>query len=211
MTGQSQYYVYFCGKGGQLITWINNHELFVREMFSAGLLGTHNAPQPTLDVKPALSDKPKQEVGRGLLAESSLSAARDASQQGGLLNLAPPKVTFGEEGYGTHHWDDDLDDETLLSLSHQIPAYGTLRELNNFVKAFVNSVSTRDAALLLKLGTHEPSGFQANLKGRLFGKARGRIVYDLQQHPNEALLESLFITEVKVLLETVTNNPHLFS
>jgi hypothetical protein len=210
MTSESQYYVYFCGKGGQLITWINNHELFVREMFSAGLLGTHAAPQPPLDVKPALSVKPKQEVGRGLLAESSLSASLDAAHQGGLINLAPPKVTVGDEGYGTLHWDGELDGETLISLPQQVPAYGSLRELNSFVRAFVDNVSTRDAARLLKLGTQEPRGFGDNLKDRLFGTARGRIVYDLQQHPNEALLESLFITEVKVLLETVTNNPHVF-
>jgi hypothetical protein len=211
MGGQPQYYVYFCGKGGRLVTWVNNHHLFVREMFSAGLLGAQMMAANAVSVSANLSDQPKQEVGRGLLVESMLTAARGAQNQGGLIDLNPPKVTVGEEGYGNLHWDGDLDGPTLAALPQGIPAYGALRELNGFVRAFTNSPSTCAAAALLGLGAQEPAGFRDNLRERLFGNARGRIVHDLRHYPGEALLESLFITEAKILLETVTNNPHLFS
>lgn len=208
---QSRLYVYFCGKGGQLITWVNNYEQFVKEMFSAGLLGTLPTPSTLVDVKAILSLMPKQEVGRGLLAQSNLKATQDGDTQGGLLNLDPPTVTVGEQGYHHLKWDGELNGGALAALPDHVPDYGALKELNNFVRTFVNSSSTREAAALLRLGTQEPADFRSNLKERLFGAARGRIVYDLQNYRNEALLESLFITEVKVLLETVTRNPHLFS
>jgi hypothetical protein len=209
MPGQSQYYVYLCGKGGQLITWINNQEQFVQDMFSAGLTGAQTGKPDK--VQSILSTMPKQEVGRGLLAESSLRAGQDTANQGGLVNLNPPTVTVGEEGYGGLKWDAELDGKTLAALAPQVPDYSSLKELGNFVNAFVNSVSTRDAAQVLGLSAREPADFRANLKERLFGTARGYVVYDLLHYPDEALLESLFITEAKVLLETITKNPSLFN
>lgn len=210
MSGTSQFYTYFCGKGGQLLTWIENKERFVEEMFSAGLLGPHPTAAVKVSVTVTPSTGPKQEVGRGLLAESALRAAHNGAE-GGLVNLEPPTVTAGEEGYKGLSWSTELNGKALTELPMEVPQYGDLKELNNFIDPFVKSVSTREAAKLLGLTTDEPPDFRAKLKERLFGAARGRIAYDLVHHPDEALLESLFITEVKVLLETVTKNHRLFT
>lgn len=210
MNQASQSYIYYCGKGGQLLEWVENRDRFVEEMFGAGVLGPNHAGGVRVSVKLAPTSVPKQEVGRGLLAESALTAAQN-NQEGGLVNLEPPTVIVGEEGYPGLNTFEELKGDVLASLSKEVPAYQNLKELNHFVKTFVNSGSTREAAHLLGLTTTEPSDFRARLKERLFGLARGRVVYDLVHHPTEALLESLFITEVKVLLETVTKNYHLFT
>jgi hypothetical protein len=209
MDRASTFYIYYCGKGGQLLEWVENREHFVAEMFGAGLIGPGQTGGPKVAVKLARTTLPKEEVGRGLLADSALKADPD-NPESGLLNLGPVKVLAGESGYGGLSCFDKLDDQVFASLPEDVPAYQDLKELNNFVKTFVNSGSTREAARLLGLTAAEPLEFRARLKEQLFGIARGRIRYDLVHHPAEALLESLFITEVKVLLETITGNYRLF-
>ena len=206
----SQFYIFYCGKGGQLLEWIANRERFVQEMFGAGLLGPNHGGGTRVAVKLARTSLPKQEVGRGLLAQSALQADPD-DPEGGLVNLGPVRVIAGEEGYRGLSCFADLNEQSFASLTTEVPAYHELKELTNFVKTFVNSGSTREAAQLLGLTTAEPSDFRARLREQLFGLARGRVVYDLVHHPAEALLESLFITEVKVLLETITKNYRLFT
>jgi hypothetical protein len=179
-------------------------------MFGAGLLGPTHAGVRRVGVKLTATSVPKQEVGRGLLAESALQAAHH-DQEGGLVDLEPPKVVVGEEGYRALSIFDRLDGNALGSLPKELPNYVDLKELTNFVSTFVNSATTREAAKLLGLTTSEPSDFRARLKEQLFGLARGRVLYDLVHHPTEALLESLFITEIKVLLETITKNYRLFT
>jgi hypothetical protein len=210
MSAASQFYMFYCGKGGQLFEWIGNRDRFIEEMFAGGLLGPNRAGSTRIAVHVASTSVPKQEVGRGLLAESALKAAQN-NQEGGLVNLEPPKVVVGEEGYKGLGTFDELDGKVLGALPEDVPAYQDLKELTNFVTTFVNSASTREAAKLLGVTMAEPPDFRARLKSRLFGNARGRVVYDLVHHPAEALLESLFITEVKVLLETVTKNYRLFN
>lgn len=206
----SQFYIFYCGKGGQLLEWIANRERFVQDMFGAGLLGPNHAGASTVTVKLARTSLPKQEVGRGLLAQSALKADTN-DREGGLVNLGPVRVIAGEEGYRGLSCFSDLDDQAFASLATEVPAYHELKELTNFVKTFVTSGSTREAAQLLGLTTAEPADFRARLREQLFGLARGRVVYDLVHHPAEALLESIFITEVKVLLETITRNHRLFA
>lgn len=210
MDRASTFYIYYCGKGGQLLEWVENKDRFVEEMFGAGLIGPGHTGGTRVAVKLARTTLPKEEVGRGLLADSALKADPD-NPESGLLNLGPVKVVAGEAGYADLSCFDKLDGQVFASLPADVPAYQDLKELNNFVKTFVNSGSTREAARLLGLTTAEPPDFRARLKEQLFGIARGRIVYDLVHHPTEALLESLFITEVKVLLETITQNHRLFT
>lgn len=207
---QSQYYLYFCGKGGQFIEWIQNREKFVAEMFGAGLSGPGGLATANINVASHPSGLPKQEVGRGLLAQSALTG-RQNGPEGGLVNLLAPTVTVGEEGYKDLTWSDQLTGKALTSLPLEVPPYNSLLELKNFIEAFASKSSTHDAAMLLGLTGNEPPDFRARLKERLFGSARGRVVYDIQHHPDEALLESLFITEAKVLLETITKNHRLFT
>jgi hypothetical protein len=214
MQNDAQYHIYFSGKGGQLITWIDNYSQFVREMFAPGILGPQNTSTQAVNNAKVLcnvSKLPKQEVGRGLLADSKLKAENRNSNQEGLITLDPPSVTVGEDGYSNLKWDDELNRSVIASLPRQVPAYNDLKELKNFVTSFVQSTSTKPAAKLLGLTIAEPRNFRDNLKERLFGSARGRILYDLTNYPDDALLEPLFITEVKVLLETVSGNPQLFS
>jgi hypothetical protein len=209
MDPASRFFMFYCGKGGQLLEWIANRERFVEEMFGAGLLGPHGGAGK-VSVTLRRTSVPKEEVGRGLLAESALKADPD-SQESGLINLGPVRVLVGEEGYSGLNCFDELDEEVFAALPLEAPKYHDLKELRHFVHTFVNSNSTREAAQVLGLTVEEPTAFRANLIERLFGTAKGRVRYDLVNHPEEALLESLFITEIKVLLETITKNHRLFS
>lgn len=210
MDRTAPFYFYYCGKGGRLLEWIENKERFVEEMFGAGLLGPNNTGQARVTVTLAPTSVPKEEVGRGLLAESALKAS-SGDEEGGLVNLEPSPVVVGEDGYPGLSIFDELDGRVLASVPKDVPDYQHLKELTHFVKTFSNSGSTREAAHLLGLMNVEQSDFRTRLKERLFGEARGRVLYDLVHYPSEALLESLFITEVKVLLETVTKNLRLFT
>src|SRR5207253_2079299 len=104
----NRYYVYFCGKGGQLATWIHGYEVLAQEMFEAGLLGPDGqGSQATPRVEVHISKHPKEEVGRGLLAESALEGDVQGKQLG-ILNPNPPSVTVGETGYTGLEWNAEL-------------------------------------------------------------------------------------------------------
>lgn len=208
---QDAFYLYFCGRGGKLVEWINGYRQMTAAMFMAGLyrggaLRKEHKPQ---EVKVNISTKPKEEVGRGLLADNSIEG--NPKQGLGLSSSNPPSVTVGETGYHGLNWDGPLSSEMLLGLpANTVPAMTVLEELNAFLTAFRNDPITSDAAKVLGFSSVTPVSFENNLKRRLFGMGRGSIVADLRNYRDDALLEPLFITECKVWLETVTNNDKIF-
>jgi hypothetical protein len=209
---QNSYQLYFCGKGGTLISWFDGYARMAQEMFEAGLFGPAGRgqnPRPRVIVK--MSAMPKQEVGRGLLAESYLEGNRGEEVE--LIDLSGPSVTVGDTGYGNLTWDGELKREGLLDLTEDdVPQMADLQELNNFRTAFSTATSTKSAAVLLGLNdSHVDADFPGQLMDRLFGSKKGSVISDIQRNDDDALLEPLFITEVKVLLETATRNSKLFA
>jgi len=204
------YYIYFCGKGGTLVKWIHGYEVLIDEMFKAGLFGPggpSGGGAPT--VSTVLSRRPKEEVGRGLLAESALQGKQ--GQHIGLVNPSTPSVTVGETGYGDLAWDAELSPQAILQLpANTVPDMAELKELNTFLNAFKSGAATKAAAFELGLDKVVAGRFRTNLLKRLFGTAKGCIVSDIRKKDDDALLEPLFITEIKVLLETATQNIELY-
>ncbi len=193
--GQQALQIYFCGKGGTLIGWLEeeHYRELAFDMFTAGL------GQRNVKVEVTLSAQPKEEVGRGLLA---LSGLRDARRR---AIKRPFPVTAGESGYKykkdggqivSLEWCQELDEEIVRNLV-EVPAPESLGELNNFIEKFRESSATRDYAKFLGMSSSLPQQMWSKLHGRFFNKVRGSIVYDAEQ--NKTLLEPFFITEVKVL------------
>ncbi|MGH9878115.1 MAG: hypothetical protein ACRD5H_10790, partial [Nitrososphaerales archaeon] len=115
-------------------------------------------------------------------------------------------------------WGDDLSPEILKQLQQPLPALAELHELRHFMLALHANRATQHAARVLRLPDPEQVDheermrkFRASLAQRLFGMQKGAILQDLQDRPDEALLESLLITELKVLLETLTETPQIFN
>jgi len=216
---QNIYQVKFCGKGGTMVTWINGYGVMAQDMFEAGLYGPDGRGQGGGEaggtatpprVKPEASKWPKQEVGRGLLADSELEPGQEAERIG-LLDPTPPTVTVGESGYGTLKWNDELTPDALKQLpGNTVPPVSELKELNNFLKAFCEGRATKAAAAELNLHNFDPDVFRVELQQRLFGTAKGSIISDIRKSDADALLESLFITEIKVLLESATQNIKMY-
>lgn len=194
-------YMFFCGKGGQLLRWIPSGEEVVKEMFTAGMLGPDapaGAKKPTVSV--TVSQFPKEEVGRGLLLEGELdmnnNKPEDIFSEGAV-------VTAAEEGYEGLKWDSDLGYEQLSKVKDSIPLNDKLRELNHFAKTFSQSKLT--AVVASELGMDRflnGSGFRDALRQRLYDNLEGGKDF--------ALIEPLFITEVKALLESMTGRNNLF-
>jgi len=208
---QDTYNIYFCGKGGTLVQWIHGYDVLAHEMFEAGLLGPKGKTSgESITVVARISKRPKEEVGRGLLAESELQGSQKGRRIG-LIDPSAPSVTVGETGYGKLKWDDSLTPETIKELPvNTVPAMADLTELNTFLSAFIKGEATSAAATELNLDKVSPAQFRTKLVQRLFGTAKGCIVSDVRKDDSDALIEPLFITEVKVLLETATQNIELF-
>jgi hypothetical protein len=224
------YHVYFCGKGGTLITWINNYQRFVEKLFLAGLYGC-NPPtsstasaQPRVDVQ--ISPEPKQEVGRGLLEEFiNTTEAQDGDESFGLLDSKHPSVTVGETGYKTRlnnetkelQWNDDLEESVLRSLDERLPKFEEMKELNCFIGAIKEAFrgqDENDSQLdfdKFLADEYEKASFVDRLTNRLLGDDEGSVLRELQQPNNpHALVEPILITEMKVLLEVLSKNDRLF-
>ncbi len=203
--------IYFCGKGGTLVQWIHGYEVLAQQMFEAGLCGSQErSHQDQVTVIARISKRPKQEVGRGLLAESELQGSAN-KRPIGLIDPNTPSVTVGETGYGNLKWHDKLTPEAIKELPvNTVPAMNELAELNAFLTVFKNGEATQAAAAELNLDKVSPSQFRTKLLQRLFGAAKGCIVSDVRRNDDDALIEPLFITEVKVLLETATQNIELY-
>jgi hypothetical protein len=209
---QDTYYIYFCGKGGTLIKWVRGYEVLAQQMFETGLFGPEggaNQTPPTVVAK--MSSRPKEEVGRGLLALSALQG-NPKSKGIGLVDPNPPSVTVGETGYHGLEWDGELNPVALANLPmNTVPAMKDLLELNCFLQAFKQSTATEKAAKELKLNAVTAGMFQSRLIQRLFGNIKGCVVTDIKNNDPDALLEPLFITELKVFLEMATQNDEIFA
>jgi hypothetical protein len=248
------YYLYFCGKGGTLITWIDNHKRFVEKMFLAGLYGPQADDGPAPDGPPAegevaaedkaaatpgaakqkeqkarvevrISEEPKQEVGRGLLVDALSQVSDDADDSFGLMDTKPPSVTVGETGYQVREgdsqrellWSDSLDDSVLRNLHGELPAFDEMKELNHFInavrEAFKHQANNSQGFNFDSFMTSDQDKYLYidSLTNRLLGADEGSVQYDLGEENNpNALVEPLLITEMKVLLESLSQNEHLF-
>jgi hypothetical protein len=208
------YYLYFCGKGGTLITWINNYQLFAERLFLAGLYGADGqaaasaAEQPRASVvaresslasvEVRISPQPKEEVGRGLLVPLTLRGGEEDDESFGLIDPKPHSVTVGETGYKVRDgetarellWSDNLDRAVLRSLDGDIPAFGELKELNCFIEAIREAYRNQDEdnALYdfkgLLSGDREKHTFIDRLTTRLLGNDEGCVMHDLEQENN---------------------------
>ncbi len=163
------YYLYFCGKGGTLVTWINNYQRFAERLFLAGLYGpdataaggAHPArddaggaaeAQPRASVDVRISPEPKEEVGRGLLVPLTLRGGEDDDGSFGLVDPGPHSVTAAETGYKVRQgdktkdllWSDELKSDVLLSLDGNMPAFHELKELNCFIGAIREAYKNQD-------------------------------------------------------------------
>lgn len=208
---QDTFNIYFCGKGGTLVQWIHGYEELAQKMFEAGLFGpAGKGENNSATVIARMSQRPKEEVGRGLLAESELQGSQEGRRLG-LLDPTSSSVTVGETGYGDLKWDDKLTAEAIRQLPvNTVPAMNELRELNVFLETFKREDATRAAAKELKLDRVNANQFRNDLLQRLFGAAKGCIVSDIKKNDDDALIEPLFITEIKVLLEAATQNIEMY-
>jgi hypothetical protein len=196
-----EYYVFFCGKGGQLLRWIPEGESVVKEIFTAGVTGPGYAgAKPSASIK--ISAFPKEEVGRGLLIDHT-DQVNLANNQSGIFTEAAATVTVAEEGYKGLHWNESLSYEKLSEIKESIPPVEALGELNNFINVFSASVLTGKIAAEhdMKELIRKPL-YRATL--------RQRISDNLAGGREKALIESLFITEAKVLVELITGQDDLF-
>jgi len=197
--GGGQVHLYVCGKGGKLLTWLNNGEKMAQEMFKAGF------GRSDVEVYTRTSAKAKEEVGRGLLALAGLEDLRQGPDPEATSEAYP--VTVGESGYKLRpkrdgvpvelKWNDELTEELVKQLADEVPSLDSLSELGNFLKHFRESPATKGAAELLGISEGVPGQFWSKLHGRFFNQAQGCIVYDAKQ--KRTLLEPFFITEIKVL------------
>jgi hypothetical protein len=201
LTQSGHFYLYFCGKGGQLIRWMPYGETLVSEMFRAGLLipeSENIRPGVTVEI----SEYPKQEVGRGLLIERELDA--NQNHQAVEMFVEPQaNVTAAEDGFPGVSWTDKLSFEKLNQLINNIPSPDKLVQLNRFVDTFASLELTRRIAEHYDMKDFSSdSQFKDYLKQRLSD--------NLRDGEGGALIEPLFITETKILIERMTNQSRLF-
>jgi hypothetical protein len=199
-----QYYLYFCGRGGQLFRWIPRADELVKGMFLAGLLGPRQAREAASpDVIARVSKFPKQEVGKGLLIERQQLQVQDGQGGGGILVETKETTTAAEDGYEGIRWNENLSYEKLVVAAANVPPLDHLKEINHFVKTFSGSELTKGIAAVLRLDAYFPS---VNYRNTLIERLNNK----LQAGSGGALLEPLFITEAKALLEVLTEREDLF-
>ncbi len=196
--GERNYYIYFCGKGGTLIKWVENYQGLAQRLFEAGLFGPGGRGErqsPTVHVR--LSPRPKEEVGRGLLAQSWLEDnPRDDGI--GLLDLSEASVTVGETGYEGLEWNGELTADVFKKFPPDLPPASEMKELQNFIDTFMTIRTEFDFSKV------DEGAYRDQLAQRLFVHNRG-------ENEGDILVEPLLITEMKVLLEMLTDNPKLFA
>jgi hypothetical protein len=201
MDEHGEYYLFFCGRGGQLIRWMQGGEALVQEMFRAGLwLPTPPTSLSGVNIK--VSEFPKQEVGRGLLIEKNLDAAQH-EQTVEVFAEAGPTVTVAEDGFPGLAWNDNLTYEKLKQIRHNIPPTEHLAQLNHFVDTFSSSALTKAVS--------DRYGMKNLSSGKRFqDRLMQRLSDNLQGGEDRALIEPLFITETKILIELMTGQDGLF-
>ncbi len=142
-----------------------------------------------------------------------------------LIDPKPHSVTVAETGYQIRvgettkelEWKGGLDRSVLRNLSGNMPAFHEMKELNCFIGAIREAYKYQDEDNPL----YDFDGLLASDRGkqiyvdrltnRLLGDGEGGVLHDLEQENNpNALIEPLLITEMKVLLEVLSNNENLF-
>lgn len=196
-----EFYVFFCGKGGQLLRWIPQGEDVMKEVFAAGVRGPDQTrPMPQAHIK--TSSFPKEEVGRGLLIERPLQVDVSNTAEG-IFSEAAATVTVGESGYGKLAWNGGLRFADLERARDLIPPIEAMIELLNFVNTLTLSPLTGDLAASY--------GLQQLIRQPLFRNTLSQRLSDnLTGGKDRALIEPLFITEAKVLFELITGKRDLF-
>lgn len=195
------YYTYYCGKGGQLLRWIPDGDKAMKEIFTAGVVGPHfngNRPNAVINI----STFPKEEVGRGLLIENPVTVNNGDTTEG-IFSEAEPTTTVGEEGYLGLTWDGLLKFRDLSKIVDHVPTVDKMSELNNFVDTLRSSQLTSGVASRMGIG-----GIIADPLFR--DTLRQRIYDNVAAGYGNALIEPLFITEAKVMIEMMTNTRGLF-
>jgi hypothetical protein len=196
-----EFYVFFCGKGGQLLRWIPQGDDVMKEAFAAGVRGADlNRSLPSVSIK--ISSFPKEEVGRGLLIERPLQVNLPNALTG-IFSEAAATVTVGETGYGELAWNAGLGFEELERARDLMPQIKSLAELNNFVDTLTQSSLTRELAASYDLA-------HLILKPLYRNTLIQRLSDNLVGGKDRALIEPLFITEVKALAEVITGQRELF-
>ncbi len=143
----------------------------------------------------------------------------------GVVDTEEHSVTVGETGYQIRSgssstellWSDDLDRSVLGNLDENLPSFAEMKELNCFVTAVSEAFkhqTGRDGSFDLNqilTNEHEQYSYVDRLTNRLLGDDEGCVLHELEQEDNpNALVEPLLITEMKVLLEVLSNNEKLF-
>src|SRR5262249_50720260 len=115
----------------------------------------------------------------------------------GMVQETEYTVTAGETGYPGLGWSDNLTFSTLKSSQVGVPSLDSLTELPNFIEAFKTSTLFSAVPELLGLNAAFPSDLYENA-------LQQRISDNVSRGERGALIEPLFITEAKVLLELIT-------
>jgi len=197
LSKREEYYLHFCGNGGQLLLWMPRGKEIVEYAFISGLVG----PEPSeTGLRPnavaAVSKYPKQEVGRGLLIDRSLHVMNH-SNNASIFDISVPPVTVGEAGFAGVEWDSNLSFEILSSIKNSLPPLDQLKELHHFAA----SISKWNINDVLPTG----GDLQKIILSDRFGNTlRQRLADNLAGGRDAALVEPLFITEAKCLLEITT-------
>jgi hypothetical protein len=209
----ARYDIRFAGKGSEFLRWLDalapGASTAVPEVFFRAGLG-QDAAGSEVEISLPSSDV-KQEVGRGLLLRDVGGEASDSN-----------RTTFvGEAGLTISgrplRWDEPLDFDTLRAI--EAPGAPTelesLTTLHAFVAAFDSNATTRQIARSLGIS---PQIFTRQLRDRLHTSLFGphSAWADTRREggtgqDGSALLEPIFVTEAKTLLEHATGNQNLFA
>jgi hypothetical protein len=199
-----EYYLYFCGRGGQYYLWMPRAKEIVAEAFNAGRIGPSGASiKSNIESRP--SAYPKQEAGRGLLIDyKELTVTENGGRTTGALDEPQETVTAAEDGYPGFTWSSALtnDSETYEKLKKAVkvaPSVGALKEMKWFLKNFCDSPLTRDIADKLDVQKHFNSPrYRVVLHERLLNNVSDSI--------DHALIEPFFITEIKALVHVLSGS-----
>lgn len=202
-----RYDLRLAGKASGLLRWVDvlgphGSQSLADSFFRAGL----NASSAVrLDITIPDADA-KEEVGRGLLEDLSLD-----------LEQGERRTFLGETGFtgpaGALVWDTELTTEMLEKMPEPVGPipYEQLTSLKRFADTFDVSPVGRVIARSLDLSpAHAGAALEQKIHGAVFGPTSAFQAVRNGSTQDSAMLEPIFVTEAKVLLEHVTNNQGLF-